>query len=133
MNKSQERVLEALKKASSVFSKKKISSSLPEEKKLFRKEYDSPGLHRHDDDNPFGMHRHSIENSIDGEHIHTVLNPEGEHSHGINEGMVLIDGSHTHDGDYSDLGWHSHEKEKESILPISEPDQILPTNTDVKE
>ena len=112
---------------------KSDSNILPEEDKLFKKNYPSGGLHRHDDDNPFGMHRHLLEDTIDGPHIHTVQNPGGEHAHGLLEGMALLDGRHNHEE--GSLGWHHHKPEDDlNEIPIEKPGQVLPPNvTDVKE
>lgn len=113
---------------------KSDSNILPEEDKLFKQNYPSPGLHRHDDNNPFGMHRHALEDKVDGAHVHSTQNPEGEHAHGVLQGKALIDGSHTHD-EYG-LGWHNHESDHDDIddIPVEKPGQVLPDNTtDVKE
>ena len=88
--------------------------------------------HKHDHNNPFGLHRHLLGDEIDGPHVHTVQNPGGEHVHGLKEGKALIDGAHNHDRD--GLGWHSHEVEDNlKDIPIELPGQVLPDNpTDVK-
>jgi len=134
-NNRQERILaEALKKAHSIFTAKKVSSNiLPEEEKLFNRVTPSPGLHNHDHNNPFGLHRHLLGDPVDAPHVHTVQNPGGEHAHGENKGMALITGEHSHDND--GLGWHNHPAEETlDDIPIEEPEQILPPNpTDVKE
>lgn len=83
---------------------------LPEEKVLIKKEFPSGGIHVHDEDNPFGMHRHLLGDPIDGAHQHTTQNPGGEHIHGEFEGRALIDGSHRHKG-FGD-GYHSHKKDE---------------------
>ena len=121
--------------AETIQRQKAESNILPEEDKLFREESPSPGLHKHDDNNPFGVHRHNLGDPLDGAHVHTKQNPGGEHVHGLKEGMALIDGAHTHGHD--GLGWHNHEhndKDNFGNIPIEKPGQVLPPNpTDVKE
>lgn len=82
---------------------------LPEEKKLLKETWPGPGYHRHDESNPYGMHRHNVGDKIDGAHTHTPQNPMGEHVHGEFEGRALIDGAHTHDSDR--LGYHHHDED----------------------
>lgn len=79
---------------------------LPEDKELLEREYPSGGIHKHDANNPFGMHRHHLGDPIDGAHTHTAQNPGGEHVHGEFQGKALIDGKHYHEG--GDLGHHYH-------------------------
>lgn len=97
----------------------------PDELRLLRQEMPSPGLHTHDEDNPFGLHSHFIEDSVDGAHVHTPQNPMGEHVHGEFEGMALIDGAHSHEHD--SFGGHFHEEDYQDSdnLPITEPDQEI--------
>lgn len=80
-----------------------------------------PGEHVHDESNPFGMHTHTSEDSMeDSAHIHTPQNPMGEHAHGPNKGMRLADGAHKHD--FGMLGEHFHADDiPKDITPISNP------------
>ncbi len=94
---------------------------LPEEKAVWDKEYPSGGIHRHDDDNPFGMHRHLIGDSIDGAHTHTPQNPEGEHVHGPLEGKALITGAHTHENMGSGYHWHDDGEDGGGPIPLNAP------------
>ena len=92
---------------------------LPEEKKLLKTKFPSGGLHVHDKDTPFVMHRHLLEEPIDGAHQHTTLNLGGEHVHGEFEGRALTDGEHYHK--YNGTGYHYHEEEEDKgeIIPQS--------------
>ena len=81
---------------------------IPEEDTLYDGEFPGYGLHKHDENNPFGTHRHHAGDDIDGAHVHSPQNPGGEHSHGPRAGMELIDGRHFHEHD--SLGWHHHEE-----------------------
>ena len=98
---------------------------LPEEKKLIDRKYPSGGIHLHDEDNPFGMHRHFLEDSIDGAHIHTTQNPKGEHVHGHTEGRALIDGGHTHDDGGTGYHWHDYEEDDGDKIIPQRPESIL--------
>ena len=104
---------------------------LPEDNSLLREEYPGPGLHVHDEDNPFGVHRHHAGDELDGAHVHTPQNPGGEHVHGEHAGMALIDGKHHHD--HGETGWHHHHGEddmdKGKIIPISPPGELNPDTT----
>ena len=93
---------------------------LPEEKKLLKTKFPSGGLHVHDEDNPFGMHRHLLGEPIDGAHQHTTQNLQGEHVHGEFEGRALADGAHDHKN-YGVTGYHYHEEEEDKgeIIPQS--------------
>lgn len=96
---------------------------LPEEKALFDLEYPSGGLHNHDENNPFGMHRHFLGDTIDGAHTHTPQNPHGEHVHGEFIGSALIDGSHSHNSFGG--GYHHHEEvDQNTIIPKSPKGEI---------
>lgn len=123
-------------KLSAYLAKQKAKAvMLPEEEELIRKAWPASGLHRHDEDNPFGVHRHFLDEEIDGAHIHTMQNPGGEHVHGLKEGQALIDGAHTHSHD--GLGWHNHEhndKDNFGNIPIQKPALNLePANPDTPE
>jgi hypothetical protein len=64
------------------------------------------------------VHRHGLNERVDGAHTHTPQNPGGEHVHGEFAGTALIDGSHHHN-EYSE-GWHHHKDEddnKGTIVP----------------
>jgi hypothetical protein len=86
---------------------------MPEEKALLKRDYPGSGYHKHDDSNPFGMHRHLVSEKIDGAHTHTPQNPQGEHTHGEFEGRALINGAHSHDneGFGESLGYHHHDED----------------------
>ena len=103
--------------------KKAIGNLLPEEEKLLDGlKSPSPGYHVHDEDNPFGMHRHFLKDKIDGAHQHTVLTPQGRHVHGEFVGRALIDGAHYHGR--HDLGYHSHKSDEPDsgrIIPQQPP------------
>lgn len=95
---------------------------LPEDEALFKFESPGPGLHTHDESNPFGIHRHVLGEAVDGGHTHTPQNPGGEHSHGEFAGMALIDGGHTHEN--ASLGWHNHEQRDDSTIVPLQPENI---------
>jgi len=89
---------------------------LPEEEKLLKIVFPSPGYHIHDENNLFGMHRHHLEDELDGAHTHSAINPMGEHVHGELAGMALIDGAHEHiDGS---AGYHDHYKHEDTSQHI---------------
>lgn len=98
---------------------------LPEEEELIKRDFPSGGLHVHDENNPFGMHRHFLEDPIDGAHTHTSQNPQGEHVHGEFSGKAMIDGAHHHDGDTAWGSSHHHESDNEldksEIVPQKQP------------
>lgn len=83
-------------------------------------------MHKHDDNNPFGLHRHYVDEDVDGAHVHSPQNPGGEHAHGELKGVALIDGKHHHDG--NGLGWHHHCDHEENYgeIPVEKPGQVLP-------
>lgn len=89
---------------------------LPEDEAIIRKEFPGPGLHVHDENNPFGMHRHELGERVDGAHTHTPQNPMGEHVHGEFAGMALIDGAHSHE--HSGDGWHHHDEDEPTNTTI---------------
>ena len=93
---------------------------LPEEEALLDKQEERPGLHLHDESNPFGEHRHKPGEPVDGPHIHTPQNPGGVHLHGEQAGLPLTDGWHTHEN--GELGGHSHnEPDAGKFIPVSNP------------
>lgn len=124
LSRKQKKILtDVIQKAKSRF------RDLPEEDALFKKDYPSGGVHKHDENNPFGMHRHFLEDKIDGAHIHSPQNPGGEHFHGENKGMALIDGKHFHFHEYDALGWHNHAEDEDKNagqIPINKPGQAVP-------
>lgn len=105
----------------------KRKANLPsEQKKLFDDNYDAPGYHIHDENNPLGLHRHRGEDSMNGEHTHTPENPEGVHTHGDLSGQLFIDGKHRHNNDCGLLGSHKHKKEnQEVVINIHKPGSTI--------
>jgi len=98
---------------------------MPEEEKFFKNKFPGGGSHVHDEDNPFGMHRHFLDDEIDAPHTHSPQNPGGEHAHGEFEGRALIDGKHYHNN--NDTGYHHHSSEEsngENPIP-QKPDGVL--------
>lgn len=100
--------------------KRVLGQLLPEEVEFFKKEWPAGGYHSHDEDNPFGMHRHYLDDPIDGAHTHSPQNPGGEHVHGEYEGRALIDGKHYHNE--VSTGYHAHEN-------CDDDGQVVPQDT----
>lgn len=94
--------------------KRSTGELLPEEEALLDEVVNpAPGLHKHDENNPFGLHRHSLDEPMGGAHVHTATNPGGEHAHGEFVGRALADGAHYHE--YGDLGGHYHDDDKDDF------------------